>query len=144
MACGICSSTFKLFVITLIVVYTSYLYSYKCENVSKLEAILHPLNNHHQSMCKYVDKSEEIVAPYAQKLHQFLDDHVHSTEVFQKYKLHEKMVCGINTGYNFIKPALFEVYKIIEIVEVKGYDYAVIGYNHALALYHEKVAPKLA
>lgn len=144
MACGMCSSTFKLFIISAIVLYTSYLYSYKCESVSTLETILHPMNSHHQSLCKYVYKSEEILTPYGHKLHGFLDDHVHSTQVFQKYDLHGKMVRGIDAGYSFIKPALFELYKLIEVLEVKGYDYAVIGYNHLVQLYHDKVAPKLA
>ncbi|EGV60940.1 hypothetical protein PSN45_001257 [Yamadazyma tenuis] len=136
-------SSVKLILISLVALYTSYLYIYKCENVSTLEAILHPINNHHKSLCDYVYKTEEFAKPHLSNAQSFLDKNVHSTEFFQKYQIHEHFVSYSTKAYEFVHPFLIEIYKLVEIVEVYVYDYSVLAWTKAVYFYNTTVVPKI-
>lgn len=139
----VCGTSLKFIVISLVVFYTSYLYMYKCESVSALESILHPLNHHHKCLCDYVDKSETFVKPHLATAQNFLDKNVHQTDFFKKHQIHEKIVGASTAAYDFAHPYLIEVYKVVEIIEVHAYNYLSSIYEKIVALYHGTVAPKV-
>lgn len=145
----VCGCTFKALLVTLLVTYTSYLLFYKCEQLTEsqfeheVKTILHPINHGHNQLCDGLSKAQTFLTPYGKKTQAFLDENVHSTEFFQKYQIHEKMVCCFNTAVTFIHPYAIKVYQVIEILEVHAYDHGVKLYEQGLQLYDEHVAPKL-
>lgn len=135
-------TSIKFILISLVSLYVSYLYIYKCENVSTLDTLLHPINSHHKTMCDYVYKTETFAKPHLENAQSLWVKNVHSTDLFKKYQIHEKAGKYSSIAYEYIHPVLIEVFKVIEIVEVYAYDYSILGFNKAKNFYETTVLPK--
>lgn len=129
----------KCFITSFIAIYAIYLYSYKCSTIE--ENSLSPLFGAHSQLCLTLTKGETYVQPYLAKATEFLDTHVHSHHTFKQYKVEEKLSTAKTSYTKYINPYVVEVYKLIEILEVKVYEYYVLAVEHLKVVYAERIAP---
>lgn len=129
----------KCFISSFLVIYAIYLYSYKCSTIEANS--LNPLFNAHSELCHVLTKGESYVQPYVAKVTQFLDTNVHSRPTFKQYKVEEKLSLAKSSYNKYVNPYVVEVYKLIEILELKVYQYYVLVLEQLKLVYTEKVAP---
>lgn len=131
---------FKIYLTIFVVIYTSYLFSYKCPKLNEstfehgVETVLHPLSHSHNQMCDAVNKGVNFATPYVQQVQKFLDDNVHSTKFFKEYQIHEKMVCAQGKYYKFVHPWVIKYFQLLEVVEHHVAEHVVAQYGRAKKL----------
>lgn len=130
-------TSFKLAIISIITIYTSYLFFYKCDKINGLDSFLHPLHSHQSGLCQGVNKVETFATPYCKQLQVFLDDNIHNTEFFKKHEIHEKVVFGYEQALKVVDPVATKVFELIECGEVKAYDVASDIYSKGFNLYKD-------
>lgn len=136
-------------IITFLVVYTTYLFTYKCAQLNEsvlqheAETIFHPLTHHHNKLCDGLNAGVAFVTPYVEKAHGFLDEHVHSNKYFIEYEVKEKFLCAKSQYYKFVYPYVIQFFEYFEIAEVHVYDHFAHLYELAKAYYYSTVSPKI-
>lgn len=125
----------KIYLTIFVVIYTTYLFSYKCAKLNEtafehgVEKVLHPLSHSHNQFCDGLNKGVNFATPYVGHVQKFLDDHVHSTKLFQDYKIHEKMVCAQGKYYKFVHPWVIRYFQLFEVAEQHVADHFVAQYG---------------
>ncbi|KAJ9094531.1 hypothetical protein QFC19_007941 [Naganishia cerealis] len=125
----------KIYLTIFVVLYTTYLFSYKCAKLNEtafehgVEKVLHPLSHSHNQLCDGLNKGVNFATPYVGHVQKFLDDHVHSTKLFQDYKIHEKVVCAQGKYYKFVHPWVIRYFQLFEVAEQHVADHFVAQYG---------------
>ncbi|ODV67394.1 hypothetical protein HYPBUDRAFT_157452 [Hyphopichia burtonii NRRL Y-1933] len=138
----------KLF-LTLLVVYSAYLVNFKCSQLNETplehssEVVLHPLSHHHNQICDGYNAGVNFAEPYLSKVHEFLDEHVHSHPYYKEYEVDSKLQLVKGKYLEIVHPYVIQLWQLIEVAEVHIYDHLVELYAHLKGQYESVVAPKI-
>ncbi|ODV80025.1 uncharacterized protein CANTADRAFT_5700 [Suhomyces tanzawaensis NRRL Y-17324] len=131
----------RLLLSSFLVVYVAYLFSYKCVQLKEstlehgVQSVLHPLTHTHNQACDALNQGSEYLKPYVAQVQQLLDTHVHSHPLFKQYKVEAKLACAKGKYQTYLSPYVQQVFQLIEIIELRVYEYVVAAYTEAKRLY---------
>lgn len=140
----------KTSIITFVVVYFAYLFTYKCTTLNEstlqheVETVFHPLSHHHTKICDGLDSVVSYTSPYVAKVEAFLDEHVHSNQYFVKYEVKDKITCAKSQYFKHVYPYVIQFFEYFEIAEIHVYDHFAHLYDLAKAYYVSTISPKVA
>lgn len=141
----------KFLVTSFTLFYLTYLLTYKCPKVNETsltEEVLHPLSQHHSTVCNGLSRGVEFVTPYVEKAHGYLDanvhPHIYNHPAYKEYKVEERFNCAKGKYFEHVWPRVLTVFSHFEVVEKQVADYAILYYGHAKSYYYNEIAPKLA
>lgn len=144
-------SKIRLLVISTLAFYSVYLFSYKCHQKTLLESLLHPgsgkalahpFASQQDKLCDVLNTGSDYVSPYVSKATDFLDQHVHSLDLFKKYKVASKVECAKAKYHKHAHP---HVHKVLQYFEIAEYHAAVHLHNligQVKKHFHSTVVPK--
>ncbi|CAH6721654.1 hypothetical protein CLIB1444_06S07074 [[Candida] jaroonii] len=131
--------TTKILIITIISIYSSYLFFYKCENVGLLD-YLHPLNHHQVKFCANLNSFEGFVSPYFKASGDFIEKSVFEHDLVKQYGVKGHVDSVVGHFKHHLGPLVEKLFQFIEFIEIKLYDGASDLYAHGVSLYKSKFA----
>ncbi|KAF3986393.1 hypothetical protein FT663_04536 [Candidozyma haemuli var. vulneris] len=143
-----CLAKFRNLVVFTVLFYGLYLFTYKCPQVvdhpieSSAKSIFSPLASTHKHLCGHLNHGHQVATPYIGKVHQFLDDHVHSTAFFKDNKIEDKIQCAKGKFNTHVHPYVVKVWEGVEFVEAQAFDLGYKAYGHAEQHFHKTIQPK--
>lgn len=143
-----CFTSFRNIVTFVVLFYGLYLFNYKCPQVVdhpielSAKSLFSPLASTHKHLCGHLHHGHQLATPYVAKVHQLLDDHVHSTTFFKENKIEDKIQNAKRQFVTHVHPYLEKVWQGVEVLEAHAFDLGYKAYGHAESHFHKTIQPK--
>ncbi|EGW34201.1 uncharacterized protein SPAPADRAFT_59631 [Spathaspora passalidarum NRRL Y-27907] len=127
----------KCFLACIILYYSVYLYNYKCPTFASVDPSIiesNPLHSEQVALCELLHSGADFIQPYHAKVHEVLDEHVHSHPLFIEYKIKEKIVSARGKISSVVCPLAQQLFQATEIAEIHAYDHLSKVYQQAAGL----------